>query len=178
MSEPKASENRLGAVVVGSVLVGVGSLFMVINLIPRLSMARLWPLFLLVPVAILIAVWIQEKDRGSGAVFPIVVLLFYCGYFLWLNFTSWRHVAVTWPNFLIGPGLAFLALFLVRRQMEYLVPASVLLVLAAIFYAALMENTWFIGITLVVIGVLFILKPLLFRQEVESKEPGTEDAER
>ena len=173
MSRANDSGSRLGVMIMGAFLVGIGALFMVINLIPGLSMGRLWPLFMVIPVAILAVVWIQDREKAGGVVFPIVLLLFYCGYFLWLNFTSWNHVALTWPNFLIGPGLGFLALFLVQRKWEFMIPASVLLILAAIFYAALMENTWFIGATLVAVGILFILKPLLSWREVE--EPGDGD---
>ena len=172
MSKENDSDNRLGVMVMGAVLVGVGALFMVINLIPGLSMGRLWPLFMVIPVTILAAVWVQDREKAGGVVFPIVLLLFYCGYFLWLNFTSWNHVAYTWPNFLIGPGLGFLALFIIQRKWEFLIPASVLLILAAIFYAALMENTWFIGATLVGVGILFILKPLFSRPEVGESEKG------
>jgi hypothetical protein len=172
MSRGDDSSSRLGVMVMGAILVGVGMLFMVINLVPGLSMGRLWPLFMVIPVAILAAAWIQDGEKANGVVFPIVLLLFYCGYFLWLNLTSWHQVAFTWPNFLIGPGLGFLGLYLVQRKWEYLVPASVLLVLAAIFYAALMENTWFIGFTLVAVGILFILKPLLSKGENGKPEGG------
>jgi len=70
-------------------------------------------------------------------------------------------VEITWPNFIIGPGLGFLGLFIVTRNWAYLIPSSILLLLAAIFYSAVIENTIFVGILLIVLGLVFVLKPAL-----------------
>ena len=169
MEEKKEPEFKIGMVVFGAIIVGVGILFLVGNLIPHLSIGKLWPLFMLIPVAILITVWIQDREKSAGVVLPIIILLFYCGYFLWLNFTTWAYTATSWPNFLIGPGLGFLGLFFVTKKSEYIVPSFILLLLSAVFYAAIIENTWIIGILLVAMGLLLILKPLLFKD----KKTGT-----
>ena len=161
MEEKKVKEFQISSFVLGAILVGVGILFLVVNFIPYLSVARLWPLFMLVPVAILAAVWLQYKDRAVGVVLPVVILIFCCGYFLWLNFTSWDHVETTWPNFIIAPGLGFLGLYLATRKWVYLIPSFLLLILAAIFYAAIIENTLIVAVLLILMGVLLILKPLL-----------------
>ena len=165
MANKKESESKLGLVVFGSILVGVGILFLIVNIIPYLSVGKLWPLFMLIPVAILVMVWIQDREKSIGVVLPITVLLFYCGYFLWLNFTTWAYAATSWPNFLIGPGLGFLALYMVTKKNEYLVPAFVLLILSAVFYAAIIENTLIVGILLVVMGIFLIFKPLFIQKE-------------
>ncbi len=163
MEEKKGREFKIEFLVLGAILIGIGLLFLVVNIIPFLSVAKLWPLFLLIPAAILIAVWIQYKERASGVVLPIVILIFYCGYFLWLNFTSWNYTEITWPNFLIGPGLGFLGLYFTTRKWEYLIPSFILLILAAIFYAAIIENTLIVGIILIAMGILVILKPLIIK---------------
>jgi hypothetical protein len=161
MEEKESKEFKTGSLVLGAVLVGVGILFLVVNFIPYLGVEKLWPLFMLVPVAILAAVWLHYKERAVGVVLPVVILIFYCGYFLWLNFTSWSHVETTWPNFIIGPGLGFLGLYLAARKWEYLIPSFLLLILAAIFYAAIIENTMIVAALLILMGVLLILKPLI-----------------
>lgn len=122
---------------------------------------------MLIPVAILVMVWVQEGNKSAGVIVPITILLFYCGYFLWLNFTTWAYVATSWPNFLIGPGLGFLALYMATRKGEYLVPSFVLLVLSAVFYAAIIENTLIVGILLVVMGLFLIFKPLFIKNRKE-----------
>jgi hypothetical protein len=167
MEEKKTKEYKIGFLVFGGILVGLGILFLVTNIIPFLSVERLWPLFLMVPVAILVAVWLQGGKRAAGVVLPIVILIFYCGYFLWLNFTTWFNVDTTWPNFILGPGLGFLGLFIVTRKWEYLIPSSILLLLTAVFYATIIENTIFVGILLVVLGLVFISKPLLGKKAGE-----------
>lgn len=171
MDKKMESEFKVGMVVFGAILVGVGLLFLVANLVPRIGIGTLWPLFLLIPVAILITVWIQDKRRSAGVIFPIIVLLFYCGYFLWLNLTTWAYTATSWPNFLIGPGLGFLALYFVTKKNEYLIPAFILLILSAIFYAAIIENTLIVGILMVALGLILIIKPLLGkRSKTEPRE--------
>jgi len=164
MEEKKSKEYKVGFLVFGGILVGLGVLFLATNLIPFLSVEKLWPLFLMVPVAILLAVWLQGGARSSGVIMPIVILTFYCGYFLWLNFTSWYNVDTTWPNFILGPGLGFLGLFIVTRKWEYLIPSSILLLLTAVFYATIIENTIFVGLLLIILGLVFISKPLFTKK--------------
>jgi len=164
MEEKKSREARefkISFILAGAILVGIGVLFLLVNITPYLSVEKLWPLFMLIPVAILIAVWTQYKKEASWVILPVVILLFYCGYFLWLNFTSWNNTMVTWPNFIIGPGLGFLGFYFTTRKWGHLIPAFTLLILAAIFYGAIIENTMIVGILLIAIGLLLILKPLI-----------------
>jgi hypothetical protein len=165
MDKKNEPEFKVGMVVFGAILVGVGLLFLVVNLIPLIGIGTLWPLFLLIPVAILITVWIQDKKRSAGVILPIIILLFYCGYFLWLNFTTWAYTATSWPNFLIGPGLGFLGLYFVTRKNEYLIPSFILLILSAIFYSAIIENTLIVGILMVILGLILIIKPILHKHD-------------
>jgi len=161
MEEKRSKEYNFGVLVLGSVLVGVGLLLLVANIIPYLGVAKLWPLFMLIPAAVLVAVYIQDRRKLAAVILPVIILVFYCGYFLWLNFTTWHYAATTWPNFLIGPGLGFLGLYFAARKWEFLIPSIILLMLAAIFYAAIIENTMIVGILFIAIGLLFILKPLI-----------------
>ncbi len=167
MSENNNKEYKIGFLVTGAILVGIGIMFLVANLVPRLGVGKFWPLFLLIPAAILIAVWIHAGQRAAGVILPIVILVFFCGYFIWLNFTSWYNAASTWPNFLIGPGLGFLGLFLVTKKWGYMIPSFILLLLAAIFYAAIIENSIFVGILLVVMGLVIILKPFFLKEKAK-----------
>lgn len=165
MENKKEPKFKVGMVISGAIFIGVGILFLVVNVIPHLSIGKLWPLFMLIPVAILVTVWIQDKERSAGVVLPIIILFFYCGYFLWLNFTTWAYTATSWPNFLIGPGLGFLGLYFVTKKGEYLIPSFILLLLSAVFYAAIIENTWIVGILLIAMGLILILKPLFLKKK-------------
>ena len=109
--------------------------------------------------------YFQDRKKSEGVILPVVILLFFCGYFLWLNFTSWGNVGETWPNFLVGPGLGFLGLFLVSKKWEYLIPSFILLILAAVFYAAIIENTIMVGILLIAMGAILIGRYLFSQKE-------------
>lgn len=165
--------SRIQTLAVGIIILTVGVIFFLHNLIPSFHVGNLWPLFMLIPVVPLVFVWIRGKEKSSGVVLPIVVLIFFCVYFLWLNYTHWSNVADTWPNFLIGPGLGFLALYFVSRLWGYLIPAGVLLGLGGIFYTELMDNTYLIGVLMIVAGVIFILSSLLRISAPPKEESGT-----
>lgn len=151
--------------VFGIILVGVGTFFLTINILSVLSVEKLWPLFLLIPVTILVAVWLQKRSQAGGVILPVVILVYFCVYFLWLNFTSWNNVEWTWPHFLAAPGIGFLFLSFFINRWQYLIPSVLLLVLAGIFFAALLGNTLLISIIFIAAGVLMIVKPLLVKKE-------------
>ena len=157
MVEKKSQTYNVGFLILGIILLGSGVLFLAANFLTYLSVAKLWPLFMLIPVAALLAVGIQYKEKLPAVILPVIILTFYCGYFLWLNFTSWGYAATTWPNFLIGPGLGFLGLYITSQKWEFLTPAFILLLLAAVFYAAILGNTLFVGILLMAMGLFLII---------------------
>ncbi len=144
----------------GLLLCAVGILFLMGNFFHILSIGRLWPLFMLVPVTLLAIAWIEKGRQASGVVIPMTILSFYAGYFLWLNYTSWGNTATTWPNFLIGPGLAFVLYYFVERKTGLLVPAFILLGLAALFYTALYDNSLIIGGFLILSGLYLLVRGL------------------
>ena len=167
MTETKERKFKSGSLILGALMVAIGVLFLVVNIVPYFSIEKFWPLFMLIPVAILAATWIQYGKRSAGVILPIIILVFYCGYFLWLNFTSWYHTETTWPNFLIGPGLGFLGLYFVMKKWEYLIPSYLLLILAAVFYGAILENTLLVSILLIAMGLFLILNPIIAKSKRE-----------
>ena len=157
MNQQTAGDQRVNRLAIGVILMCIGLLFLLHNWIPMMHFGQTWPLFILFPVGILLLIWIRRGQSAAPLIFPITLLTFFCLYFLWLNHAGWWHVDETWPNFLAGPGLSFLALYFVRRRSGLLIPALTLLGLAAIFYAELVGDTWFMGIILIAAGVPFIL---------------------
>ncbi|MCP5107332.1 MAG: hypothetical protein GY950_28355 [bacterium] len=170
MVEKKDQTINMGMLILGITLLGTGTLFLASNVISYLSPARLWPLFMLIPVGVLLAVGIQYKEKLPAVIFPIIILTFYCGYFLWLNFTSWHYVAATWPNFLIGPGLGFLGLYFTSHKWEFMIPSFILLLLAASFYGAILGNTLIVGILMVAMGLALVLRGLIKGRKKEAEE--------
>ena len=168
MTEKKKYNNKIQAGFLGGLLIGIGLLFLVDNFFYSLSMGDLWPFFMLVPVAVMIAAWLQNKDKYVMIWLPVTILVFYIAYFLWLNATTWSNAETTWPNFLIGPGLGFFVLFLLKKEWGYIIPALTLLILAGIFYSELLDNTFVFSLGFIATGIILILKPVLFPPKLEN----------
>jgi len=92
---------------------------------------------------------------------PSGILLYLAVYFLWLNFTSWEHTAVTWPHFLLAPALGLFLLFLATRRTALLVPISVLSVIAVVFLAGFRRSTFALALALIAVGVLLVAQVAL-----------------
>ncbi len=157
MVETKDPRARVAALTGGIIIVLLGVLFLLNNFYRFLDAELTWPLFLLIPVIPLASNWLEKGREAAGAVIPITILVFYCGYFLWLTHTHWAGAGTTWPNYLVGPGLGFLLLYAIERRTGLLVPAFILLGLAAAFYSALYGDSVPLGVFLVAAGAILVL---------------------
>ncbi len=157
MAEMKDRRARVAALTGGVILALLGVMFLLNNFYRFLDPERTWPLFLLIPVIPLAINWLEKGREASGAVVPITILVFYCGYFLWLTHTHWAGAGTTWPNYLIGPGLGFLLLYAIERRTGLLVPSFILLGLAAAFYSVLFGDSLPLGGFLVAAGAILVL---------------------
>jgi len=169
MNQNQSIDQSFQRLAMGVILICIGILFLLDSLVPWLRLDYTWPFFLLLPAAVLVLIWIRRGKSAAPLVFPITLLLFFSGYFLWLNHVGWWHADTTWPNFLVGPGLAFLALYFVRRRSGLLIPAFILIGLAAIFYVEFARNTWFMGVVLMVAGIPFLLQFRESRNQGDTK---------
>jgi hypothetical protein len=165
MSDSKDPRARVAALTGGAILSLLGVLFLLNNFYHFLYAGRIWPLFLLIPVIPLAINWLEKGRSAAGAVVPITILTFYCGHFLWLTHSSWTAAGTSWPNYLIGPGLGFLFLYLIERRTGLLVPAFVLLGLAAAFYSGIYGNSLYLGGFLVIAGAVLVLGSMLKQGE-------------
>jgi hypothetical protein len=161
MADNKDLRTQVAALSGGAILVLLGLLFLLNNFYRFLDPERLWPLFLLIPVIPLAINWLNKGREAAGAVIPITILVFYSGYFLWLSHTHWLDAGTTWPNFLIGPGLGFLLLYIIGRKGALLVPALILLGLAAAFYSGIYDTSLPLGAFLVLAGGMLVLRSMM-----------------
>lgn len=169
MTEKKTDESRVASLVFGIIFLVAGTFLLLGNSIEGFSMENLWPLFFLIPISVLTVVWIQNPEKDAGVVLPVVILTFLMGYFLWLNFTTWDNVAHTWPNFLIAPGLGFVAFYFSSKKKEVLIPAVILLTLAVIFYSVILQNTFVVALLMILTG-LFIVGRSFFSKSQKKKK--------
>ncbi len=157
MSERTEHRARTASLAGGILLAALGILFLLNNVHPFLHAARVWPLFLLVPVIPMAIRLMEQGRREAGLVVPITILTFYCGHFLWLTHSHWHKAGITWPNFLLGPGLGFLFLYFIERRGPLLAPAFILIGLAAAFYGGIYDTSLPLGGFLVLAGVIVVL---------------------
>lgn len=154
----------LRAPVIGGLFVVAGLAFLAGSIYPEATVARLWPLFLLIPVAVLGELFLEKRREAAGVLVPIGVLLHLSAFFLWLNFTSWSHMATAWPNFLLAPALGLFLLFLATRNVQLLVPVTTLAVVALVFLGGFQRSKILIAAVLIGVGLLLLLGPLVRRR--------------
>ena len=158
---PRRPSSSSHALALGVLLIAAGLAFLAASTFPEATVARLWPLFLLIPVVILGQQYLEKGKAAAGVLVPSGILLYLAVYFLWLNFTSWEHTAVTWPHFLLAPALGLFLLFLATRRTALLVPISVLSVIAVVFLAGFRRSTFALALALIAVGVLLVAQVAL-----------------
>lgn len=147
--------------VVGAALVAAGTLIVAGNIWPFLSFARMWPLFLLIPVLFFVMALIQDGRSAAGVLIPTGILVFLAAYFLALNFTSWDHSGSTWPLYILAPVPGFLAYFFVTRQKGALYPALVLTAVTVVSFGLIRPSGTFAAVILILAGILLLVKSFL-----------------
>ena len=158
MTEKKNTRTRAAILTGGIILVLLGLLFLLNNFYRFLDAEQLWPLFLLIPVIPLAISWLEKGREGAGAIIQITILVLYSGHFLWLIHTHWLGAGTTWPNFILAPGLGFFLLYTIERKGALLVPAFIMIGLAAAFYSGIYDNSLPLGAFLVMAGGLLVLR--------------------
>ncbi len=166
-TEPVAQKSSLPlqARLLGVLFIVAGLAFLLASMFPEATVARLWPLFLLVPVAVLGQTYLAKGKAAAGVLVPMGILLYLAVFFLWLNFTSWQHTAVTWPHFLLAPAFGLFLQFLATRNLALLTPVTVLTVVAAVFLAGFRRSTLAIAVALIALGVVLLLGPTFRRRK-------------
>ncbi len=158
-SKEKNISSSLSAGIFGIVLIIIGLLLLFGNITSILSIKKLWPLFMMIPVLIFISLLVQDFKAHYGVLMPAALLTFLTIYFLWLNYTAWENVKYTWPNFLLAPASGLFALYIANREKGLLIPVCVLAALAVIFYGIIFQSGTIVGIAFLIFGIILIISP-------------------
>lgn len=100
-----------GAVVVGTLLIATGILFMIVNALPGIDMSQMWPgIFVAVALALLLPAWILPSHRQALAalMIPGTILLVLGAVFTYQVLTNdWESWAYVWALIpaSVGAGL-------------------------------------------------------------------------
>ena len=159
--QEKTKATHITAGVFGIVLILVGVLLLFGNMVSFLSIEKLWPLFMMIPVVIFISLLLQDFKTNYGVIMPGTLLTFLTIYFIWLNFTSWDNVATTWPNFILAPAAGLFALYLANREKGLLIPVCILSAIAAVFYGMLLKSNMVAGIAFLAGGLILFISSFL-----------------
>ncbi len=152
-------------IILAVILIAAGVVLILSKSIPELRISKMWPLFMMIPVAAMAASWAREGKKAAGVVYPITLLTLLCVYFIWLNFNGWKQVQYTWPVFILAPGLSFFSLFAVLKEKGLLVPACILSGLGIFFLTGAGSFAIAAGISLTVAGIWIIVRSLKSEKE-------------
>lgn len=167
------AQMRNGATLAGGILIVLGVVFLLITQgALDVNMGTLWPIFPILAGAYLLfrAFSSQNPYARSGQVLggtiPLLVGFFFLT--ITLGVFHWSDMGTLWPMFPLIVGVAFIAAYLAssREQTAYLIPASVLIIVAVTFFTILQVGGSYsaIGklwpIFLVMAGVILLVVPM------------------
>lgn len=153
-------QQKTGIVFLGIVLVVIGGVILAGNAFAGFSMAKLWPLFILVP-ALWFFVIAFTAEQSRGILMPATMLTVLAVYFLWLNYTGWANIRTTWPIFIAAPGLGlFVMSFFVKDKSFF--SGVILLGIAGCCYGFFIaRSTVAVPALLIGLGIVIVIKAFI-----------------
>ncbi len=156
-------------------LIALGLFFFAVNLL-RIDFSNIWPLVLLVPVAIFLTMFYRDR-RQYGLLMPATILTVYAALFFVCQNYDWDLMSRFWPTFILAPGLGLFVMYLFgKREPGLLIPAFILTGIAAIFLLMMNGFPDYWPAILILIGVIILLRPSVLSHSSSSDKkptPGT-----
>lgn len=156
--------NRNSNIVIGAVLITLGTLFLLSNLgYVNFSWNYIWPLALLVPGVYMHFAFFTGIDKNPGILVPGGILTTYGALFYANVFFGWHLMTDLWPLFLIGIAIGLFELYLFgSHDKGLLVPVGILGGIggSALFktYIRFDLKDYLIPAVLIIIGIAIISK--------------------
>lgn len=156
--------NRNSNIVIGVILIAMGTLFLVSNLgYLNFTWNYIWPLALLVPGIYMHFAFFTGIDKNPGILVPGGILTTYGALFYANVFLGWHIMSDLWPMFLIGIAVGLFELYIFgNRDKGLLIPVGIL---GSIGLSALLRTYirfdikgFVIPVILIVIGIAIIAK--------------------
>jgi len=159
MPENEMNKVSTGKILLSVILIAAGILFLFGNYL-NLSIEKLWPLFMMIPVVIFTAIMLGDFKNNYGVIVPAVILTTYTVYFLIMNYSNSMYYGSTWPVFILGPGLGLLALYIANRKSGVLLSSLIIIGVAVIFFAFSYKTPVLIGVCFIAGGCIFLITAL------------------
>ena len=148
------------AVFSGGALILFGLVLLAANF-SNYGMEELWPMFIIAG-GLMFAFGFVSDRRNYGLLMPATILLLYGLLFQFCALTNWDRMEQLWPTFILGPGLGLLAMYLWgKREAGLLIPASILIGMATIFFFAFgpfQEYARYWPVLLILAGIAMLLR--------------------
>lgn len=163
-----------GATLAGGILIVLGVVFLLVTQgAINLNMGMLWPVFPILAGAFVLYRAFAASDPFArsglvlGGTIPLLVGFFF--FTITLGIFQWNDMGMLWPMFPLIVGVAFVAAYLAssREQVAFLIPASILIIVAVTFFTILQVGGSYSAIGkmwplfLVMAGVILLVVPML-----------------
>lgn len=156
--------NRNSNIIIGAVLITLGTLFLLTNLgYVNFSWNYIWPLALLVPGVYMHFAFFTGIDKNPGILVPGGILTTYGALFYTNVFFGWHMMGNLWPLFLIGIAIGLFELYLFgNHDKGLLIPVAILggIGFSALFrtYIRFDLKDYLIPAVLILIGIIVMTK--------------------
>lgn len=161
MGENKTAYAKAQAIGFGALLIVLGIVFLAGTFIPGLTIGKLWPLFMLIPVFNMLPPLFVDFKKNYGVLFPIGLLVYLTVFFIVMNFTGWSASAVHWPQFLLAVASGFILLYLAKPNSGLLVPVFVLTAITIVWYTLRFNASAALAVCLILAGVLIVISSIV-----------------
>lgn len=141
----------------GIILILVGIVLLLAQF-GRFRWENLWPLFLIVGGGFFFLGFFSNREN-YGLLMPASVLTVIGLFFLYSNSGRWDQMEVLWPTFVLAPGIGFVLMYIFApKGNSFWIPASILLIIALVFYARFWLLLRYWPVILIVLGVYLLIK--------------------
>lgn len=156
---------------VGIVLILLGIFFLCVQL-GFVNWDNFWP-FVLIVGGLLFYLGFLVNRRNFGLLMPGTILLVIGFLFFYTNQGHWYRMDELWPTFILAPGLGFILMYIFGPKGNTLwIPATVLIVLACLFYSRLWGIFRYWPVILILVGLYLLVRGLNFPKEPKSTDPA------
>lgn len=118
----------------GLSLIITGLSFLIGNFFEGFDCRLLWPVFITFPIVFLTFGYFGSPDVKKNSLFTIFLLIQLMIFFtIWTTVFRYEYMIKIWPFFIIMPGISFLPMYFIKRDIRLLFLSFALVVTGTVF---------------------------------------------
>lgn len=160
---------------IGLILVIMGAIAILDNFfhIKIFSMARLWPLIILLPGLLLEYTYARTRTLPAILI-PGGILTSLGIFFLFNTYTNWRFAGYTWPFYPLTFAIGLYQYYrFAGKPKPLLIPIYIISIFCGISFTAIfftwLNRRFFAAIVLVIVGLYLLLKSTFTKNDIVTK---------